>query len=102
MIGDAYFQLRAQVGTGLFSLLRLAAEAGSQESTQAALRAAQTSLREGFTFAVLGPQGAGKSALLNALFEREFCGATEPATVGRLAVFQYGEESRDDTPSPLR
>jgi len=27
MIGDAYFQLRAQVGTALFSLLRLATEA---------------------------------------------------------------------------
>ena len=42
--------------------------------------AAQAGLRDGFTFAALGPAGGGKSALLNAFFEREFCGAAEPVT----------------------
>jgi len=96
MLGDAYFQLRAQVGTGLFSLLRLAAEAGSPESTQAALRAAQAGLRDYFTFAALGPGGSGKSTLLNTLFERDFCGAPEPAAVGKIAVFRYADQARDD------
>ena len=100
MLGDAYFQFRAQIGTGLFSLLRLAAEAGAREDTQAAVRGMQGRLRETFTFAALGPQGGGKSTLLNTLFEREFCGvAVEPATAGRVAIFQYGEEARDTAPS---
>ncbi|MEP6669374.1 MAG: hypothetical protein ABJF10_09490 [Chthoniobacter sp.] len=96
MLGDAYFQLRAQVGTGLFSLLRLAAEAGTPESTLAALRGAQAGLRDGFTFVALGSDGGGKSTLLNTLFEREFCGEAEPAAAGRLAVFRYDDEARDD------
>ncbi|MDR3405923.1 MAG: hypothetical protein P4L99_25785 [Chthoniobacter sp.] len=96
MLGDAYFQLRAQVGTGLFSLLRLAAEAGSPESTQAALRGAQMGLREAFTFVALGTEGGGKSTLLNTLFERDFSGAAEPAAVGKMAVFQFADEARDD------
>ena len=100
MIGDAYFQLRAQVGTGLFSLQRLAAEAGAQASTQAALRSAQWGLREGFTFVALGSEGGGKSGLLNALFEREFAGAVEPLTAGRIAVLRYGEVLREQTPAP--
>lgn len=100
MIGDAYFQLRAQVGTGLFSLQRLAADAEASESTQAALRITHAGLREAFTFAVLGLEGAGKSALLNTLFERDFCGAVEPAAAGKVAVFHFDEEPRDETVSP--
>jgi len=99
MIGDAYFQLRAQVGTGLFSLLRLAAEANAQVSTQSALRSSQWALREGFTFVALGPEGGGKSGLLNALFEREFTGAAEPLTAGRISVLRYGETPREQTPA---
>lgn len=95
MIGDAYFQLRAQIGTALFSLLRLATEAGASESVLAALRTAQDGLRESFLFLTLGPAGGGKSTFLNSLFEREFCGAVEPTSAGRVALFQYGEEVRD-------
>ncbi|MEZ0257014.1 MAG: hypothetical protein ACAI37_17145, partial [Chthoniobacter sp.] len=100
MIGDAYFQLRAQVGTGLYSLQRLAADAEASESTQAALRIAHAGLRESFTFAVLGLEGAGKSALLNTLFERDFCGAEEPVAAGKVAVFHFDEEARDEAVSP--
>ena len=95
MLGDAYFQLRAQVGTGLFSLIRLAADAGAQESTQAALRAAQSGLRDTFTVAALGPEGGGKSTLLNTLFERDFCGVIEPAATGKVAIFQYCDGPRE-------
>src|SRR5260221_2955578 len=95
MLGDAYFQLRAQVGPGLFSLIRLAAEAGAQESTQAALRTAQSGLRDTFTFAALGPDGGGKSTLLNTLFQREFCGAVEPVATGKVAIFQFSDGPRE-------
>lgn len=100
MIGDAYFQLRAQVGTGLFSLQRVATEVGTLESTQAALRIAQAGLREAFTFAALGPESGGKSTLLNTLFERDFCGAIEPAAAGKVTVFHFADDARDETLSP--
>jgi hypothetical protein len=97
MIGDAYFQLRAQVGTGLFSLLRLASEEEGGDGALASLRAAQAGLRESFLFLALGLPGGESAALLNSLFEREFCGAAaEPATVDKTAVFQHAEEPRDE------
>jgi hypothetical protein len=40
MIGDAYFEVRSQVGTTLFSLLRLAAETNASPGALAELRAA--------------------------------------------------------------
>jgi hypothetical protein len=95
MIGDAYFQLRAQIGTALFSLLRLATETGASETTLTALRAAQADLRESFLFLALGSMNSEKSTLLNVLFEREFCGVVEPGTAGKAAVFLHGEEARD-------
>ena len=99
MIGDAYFQLRAQVGTALFTLLRLATEAGSGDGALTQLRSAQAGLKETFLFMALGPAGGGKSSLLNALFEREFCGAAEPATAGKTAVYEHADEPRDEAVS---
>lgn len=99
MIGDAYFQLRAQVGTALFSLLRLATEAGAGDGSLTALRSAQAGLRESFLFLTLGPSGSGKSTLLNSLFERPFCGAAEPVAAQKTAVFQHGDEARDEARS---
>jgi predicted GTPase len=93
MIGDAYFQLRAQIGTSLFSLARLARDLEAPESALAALQELQAGLREPFLFVTLGESGAGKSALLNALFGREFAG--DPAFTGRAAIFRHGAESRD-------
>jgi hypothetical protein len=100
MIGDAYFQLRAQVGTALFSLLRLASETGAGDGALPGLRSAQAGLRESLLFVALGPSGGGKSTLLNSLFDREFCGVAEPSAAGKTAVFQHGEEVRDETLSP--
>jgi hypothetical protein len=100
MLGDAYFQLRAQVGTALFSLLRLGAEAGAPEGTLKTLQAMQGKLRESYTFAALGPKGSGKSTLFNTLFAREFCGPAEPVTVGKVAIFHFAEEPGETSLSP--
>ncbi len=93
MIGDAYFHLRAQIGTGLFSLAKLARDLGSSESALTSLHDLQGELRTPFLFVTLGESGAGKSALLNALFGRDFAG--DPAFTGRAAVFRHGTEATD-------
>ncbi len=93
MIGDAYFQLRAQIGTSLFSLAKLARDLDASEGALASLHELQAGLREPFLFVALGESGAGKSSLLNALFGRDFAG--DPAFTGRAAVFRHGAETRD-------
>lgn len=95
MIGDAYFQLRAQIGTALFSLTRLAGDVDAPETTQAPLRTAQAALREPFQLITLGQAGSGKSTLLNTLFGREFCGAAAPTAAGKITVFKPGAEAND-------
>lgn len=95
MIGDAYFQVRSQVGTALFSLLRLASETSAGVVASADIHAAQEELREPFVLVTLGSSDRGKTALLNALFEREFCATADSATTGKLVVFQHGDEARD-------
>jgi predicted GTPase len=93
MIGDAYFQLRAQIGTSLFSLAKLARDLEASEPALAALHDLQTGLREPFLFVTLGESGAGKSSLLNTLFGRDFAG--DPAFTGRSVVFRHSAETRD-------
>lgn len=93
MIGDAYFQLRAQIGTSLFSLAKLARDLDAQEPALASLQELQGGLREPFLFVTVGESGAGKSALLNALFGRDFAG--DAAFTGRAVVFRHSAESRD-------
>ncbi len=93
MIGDAYFQLRAQIGTSLFSLAKLARDLEAQEADLAALQDLQTGLREPFLFVTVGEPGAGKSSLLNTLFGRDFAG--DPAFTGRSVVFRHSAETRD-------
>ncbi len=100
MIGAAYLHLRAQIGTGLFSLQRLASEAGVGEITQTALRSAHDGLRAPLVFIALGAAGSGKSTLLNKLFDREFCGAHEPITAGKRVVYKNAADSWNKPLSP--
>lgn len=95
MIGDTYFEVRSQVGTALFSLLRLASETESHAGALADLGASQEELREPFVLVSLGTSDRGKSALLNTLFEREFCTPADPATTGKLVVYQHDGEPHD-------
>ncbi|MEA3210157.1 MAG: hypothetical protein QOE70_3214 [Chthoniobacter sp.] len=93
MIGDGYFQLRAQIGTSLFSLAKLGRDLEAPEPALASLQGLQAGLREAFLFLTLGPSRGGKSTLLNALFGREFAGG--PAFTGRAVVFRHSPDSRD-------
>jgi|GEM_PF-6905433 len=93
MIGDAYFHLRAQIGTSLFSLAKLARDLDGPETALNSLHDLQGELRTPFLFVTLGESAAGKSTLLNALFGRDFAG--DPAFTGRAAVFRHGNETGD-------
>ncbi|MGB8168806.1 MAG: hypothetical protein WCF18_15015 [Chthoniobacteraceae bacterium] len=93
MIGDAYFQLRAQIGTSLFSLAKLARDLEAPDSALSSLHELQTGLREPFLFVTVGESHGGKSSLLNALFGRDFAG--DPAFTGRSVVFRHSAETRD-------
>jgi hypothetical protein len=93
MFGDAYIRLRAQVGTALYSLARLAEECDAPVETRAELQELQDALREPFLFVTLGEGEAGKSSLLNALFARDFTDA--PARTEKLTVYRYAAEAKD-------
>lgn len=94
MIGDGYFQLRAQIGTSLYSLASLARDLDAPASALDPLQALQARLREPFLFLVIGERGAGKSSLLNALFGRDF--ASDPLFAGRPVTYRYGAEPREE------
>ena len=95
MIGDEYFQLRAQLGTALFSLQSLAGELRASTDTLLTLQQLQQSLREPFLFVVVGEVKAGKSSLINALFGRELCKVDVLPATDRIYVFKYAEEERN-------
>lgn len=95
MIGDEYFQLRAQLGTALYSLSTLAHDLQAPPETLEALQGLNNSLREPFLFVVMGEVKAGKSSVLNALFGREFCRVDVLPATDRIYIFKHGQEERD-------
>ncbi len=97
MFGDAYIRLRAQAGTALFSLVRLAQEFDAPAEVLAEVRQLQDGLREPFLFVTLGDAKAGKSSLFNALFGRDFTDA--PDSTREITVYRYAAESRDAEPA---
>lgn len=94
MIGDGYFQLRAQIGTSLYSLTSLARDLAAPQPALDSLQTLQCRLREPFQFVAIGERGSGKSSLLNALFGRDF--ASDPLFAGRTVTFRYGTEPREE------
>jgi 50S ribosome-binding GTPase len=94
MFGDAYIRLRAQVGTALYSLVRLAQDCDAPAALVSELEELRGGLREPFLFVTLGDAESGKSSLLNALFGRDFTDA--PARTEKITVYRHGTESRDE------
>ena len=89
-LGDDHLELRAELGTGLFSLLTIARDAGVLTPALRQLQQLATDLRGPFTFMVAGEVKAGKSTLLNALFGREVCRADPLPATDRVHHFRFG------------
>ena len=100
MLGESFFQARADLGTALFSLGTLAHDLHAPQETIRTLNELGTSLREPFLFVVVGEVKAGKSSLLNALFGREFCKADVLPMTDKIYVFKHAEQERDVHVSP--
>ncbi len=95
MIAEDYLQLRAQLGTALFSLSALGHDLHASNEMLQTLNGLNASLREPFLFVVMGEVKAGKSSVLNALFGREFCRVDVLPATDKIYVFKYGNESND-------
>lgn len=91
-LADAQLELRAELGTALFSLLRTAQELGLATPAMAELHRLVTDLKAPFIFMVAGEVKAGKSTLLNALFGREVCETSVLPATDRLHRFQFALE----------
>ena len=100
MLGESFFQTRADLGTALFSLSTLAHDLGAPRETIRTLNELGTSLREPFLFVVVGEVKAGKSSLLNALFGRDFCKVDVLPMTDKIYVFKHAGEERDVPVSP--
>ena len=95
MIGEDYFQTRAQLGTALYALSVLAHDLQATPETIETLQGLNASLREPFLFVVMGEVKAGKSTVLNALFGQAFCRADVLPATDRIYLFKYAAEARD-------
>lgn len=101
MIGDAYFGLRAQLGTALFAVQSLAAELHAGAERISAMQELGRSLRDPFLLVVLSEQGSGTGALLDALFGRELWKAETHFSVEQVSVWKYADTARDLTNEPV-
>ncbi|MBS0658701.1 MAG: dynamin family protein [Verrucomicrobia bacterium] len=99
-LADAQLELRAELGTALFSLLRTAQELGLATPAMGELHRLVTDLRAPFIFMVAGEVKAGKSTLLNALFGREVCETSVLPATDRLHKFQFALEESDVESGP--
>ena len=99
-IANDYLELRAELGTALFTLLTLAGDSHAAPETLRTLQDLQAGLKEPFLFVVAGEVKAGKSSLLNALFGKDFCRVDVLPATDRINVFKYGEQARDVPVSP--
>ncbi len=100
MIGDDYFQTRAELGTSLFALNSLARELRAPPDAVRTIGELSTNLREPFLFVVVGEVKAGKSSLLNAIFGRELCRVDVLPATDKIYIFKHADEERDVPVSP--
>lgn len=92
MIAEKYFEFRARLGTALFSLSRLAQDAGIAMPRVPLLQNLITNLKEPFVFVVVGEVNTGKSTFLNALFGEAFSDVGVVPTTDKVHCFKHGEK----------
>lgn len=90
MIGDAYFDLREQLGTDLFKLAQLVPTHGGSADDSQILSNLIASLNDPFVFVVAGEVNVGKSTFLNALFGAEFSRTGVMPTTDKIKFFKHG------------
>lgn len=93
MIGDHYLQVRAQLGTALFSLSSLAHGLHAGRDVLQTLHDLRGELREPFLFVVAGEEKSGKSSLVNALFGHELIPRETPPAPDKIHIYKYGAEA---------
>ncbi len=99
-IASDYLELRAELGTALYTLITLANDSHAAPELLRTLQDLQSGLKEPFLFVVAGEVKAGKSSLLNALFGKDFCRVDVLPATDRVNIFKYGEQARDVPISP--
>jgi len=94
MIGDEYLQVRAHLGTALFSLSTLAHGLEMGRDVLQTLHDTRAGLREPFLFIVLGDAQSGKTSLANALFGRKILPPVAQQAGDKIHLFKYGPEEK--------
>lgn len=94
-LADAQLELRAELGTALFALLRAAQELQLATPAMEDLHRVVTDLRAPYVLMVAGEVNAGKSHLLNGLFGREVCESSVLPETDRLHKFRFALEPSD-------
>src|SRR5947207_224375 len=100
MIADNYLQLRTELETALAGLLKLSSELRRESAMLDTLHGLLTDIREPLLFVVVGEVKAGKSSLLNALFDQEFAKVDVRPATDRVYIFRYGAEEKSVEVSP--
>jgi GTPase SAR1 family protein len=90
MIGDSYFQLRAQLDAKLQSMGAVLRDLGADAESLAITDNLSASLKEPFVFVVVGEVNVGKSTFLNALFGQDFSRTGIMPTTDKILFFKHG------------
>ncbi len=99
-LGDEHLELRAGLGTSLFSLITTAQELDLGSSALGEVHRCVVDLQAPFSFVVAGEVKAGKSALLNALFGSVVCTSGVLPVTDRVHLFKYEFEPSDRNATP--
>ncbi len=94
MIGQDFFDLRSRIGSTLFSLAKLAPEAGAEPDHAAMLESVVNTLKDPFVFVVVGEVNVGKSTFLNALFGSDITKTGVVPTTDKILFFKHGPTLR--------
>lgn len=96
MLGQQYFDIRANLRDSVGALAQLADESDLSPARATQLRNILASLKDPFRFVVIGEAATGKSTLINAIFGDDLCPIDDKHPLSRrIAVYQHGKEKHD-------